>query len=374
MRKIISVDFQIKDKQSADFIYQHCLKLAFREENFEVLCRKSFSVNDSDVYKNILDPLYSEGENFFNRFYSIFKNFGIIWNELQHHSDRKEGSTTIIQSFFTSEILIFLLIYMRIFFRKRDLKIKSVFICRFEISRLQYFLLRLIIGLAYISKKSKPLFFSDTEELCNIHSINLGGKCYLLPIPHTDDLFMTSEIKKRRSISVGFPGMPRGEKGSKVVRELAVILSKYDSFKIILQSWDFYISLFKDSNLNVDINFYKETREDYISYIRSCDLVMLPYSSENYILRSSGIFVESLCAGKIVIVPKNTWMAGQFKKMKLGRFIISFNDPEELKDLLDYINLNFDDVNQDFKSKCSHFRTFHSLNNFRRILESKIAS
>ena len=45
--------------------------------------------------------------------------------------------------------------------------------------------------------------------------------------------------------------------------------------------------------------------------VHSADIVLLPYDSDLYRRRSSGILVQALAAGCPVIVPAQSWLAGQ---------------------------------------------------------------
>jgi glycosyltransferase involved in cell wall biosynthesis len=45
--------------------------------------------------------------------------------------------------------------------------------------------------------------------------------------------------------------------------------------------------------------------------VRSADIVLLPYDATAYARRSSGILVQALAAGRVVVVPAQTWLARQ---------------------------------------------------------------
>jgi predicted SAM-dependent methyltransferase/glycosyltransferase involved in cell wall biosynthesis len=51
--------------------------------------------------------------------------------------------------------------------------------------------------------------------------------------------------------------------------------------------------------------------KQYGGLMASSDVVLLPYLSEEYRWRTSGVLIEALANGKPVIAPKNTWMAAQ---------------------------------------------------------------
>jgi hypothetical protein len=45
--------------------------------------------------------------------------------------------------------------------------------------------------------------------------------------------------------------------------------------------------------------------------VHSADIVLLPYDRKAYLRRSSGILIQALTAGRVVVVPAGTWMARQ---------------------------------------------------------------
>ena len=60
------------------------------------------------------------------------------------------------------------------------------------------------------------------------------------------------------------------------------------------------------------------TSEAYRQLLLGADIVVIPYDAEAYSARSSGVFAEALSAGKPVIVPAGTWMAGELSRV-VGR-------------------------------------------------------
>jgi glycosyltransferase involved in cell wall biosynthesis len=64
----------------------------------------------------------------------------------------------------------------------------------------------------------------------------------------------------------------------------------------------------------------------YYALLAEMDIVLLPYEAASYRTRSSGILVQALAAGRPVVVPADTWMAGQIDASS-GR---SFTDPRAL--------------------------------------------
>lgn len=58
--------------------------------------------------------------------------------------------------------------------------------------------------------------------------------------------------------------------------------------------------------------------EEYRRLLLDADVVIVPYDRDNYYARSSGVFAEALVAGKPVIVPRGTWMAGELPAFGVG--------------------------------------------------------
>ena len=60
------------------------------------------------------------------------------------------------------------------------------------------------------------------------------------------------------------------------------------------------------------------TSSQYYDLLERADIVLLPYTLENYHSQTSGIFAEALAAGKPVVVPRGTWMARELKESGAG--------------------------------------------------------
>ena len=370
MIRVISIDFQIKDTQSADYIYQSCLHKAFNDFHFTVLCSKTFFELDSKLFRNILEPIKSRTVHPLKKLITYLKNIKTIWKEIEESFLQKGETILLFQSFFTSELIILLLLIIKFLLKNPKHVLKNVLICRFELDWKQQLIIRMIKMMSI--GKVKLFLFSDTEELCQKHLFDLGiMECFLLPIPHTADLKPNNPNNNGYVLRLGFPGMPRAEKGSSIVLNMAELVHEKASIEVSLQDWSFYKALFEHKNLYVDISFPKETREDYVNYLNKCDIVVLPYSSNNYLKRSSGIFVEAICAGKVVIAPKGTWMSEQLSDMNLGRFAISFNKlSDEFFSLILEVEGDIEYFKKLFESNSRRFREFHSQDNFDLIIKN----
>ncbi len=73
--------------------------------------------------------------------------------------------------------------------------------------------------------------------------------------------------------------------------------------------------------------------DDYHKLMAEIDIFMLPYTLENYHSQTSGVFSEIRGLGKVSVVTKGTWMAGEIKNNGGGILCT----PEDSKSLADAI-------------------------------------
>ena len=81
----------------------------------------------------------------------------------------------------------------------------------------------------------------------------------------------------------------------------------------------------KNLNIILKINFFHDNleRKKYDNLFSLSDAILLPYDSEYYRNRTSGIFFESIKSKKIVFVTSKTIMAKELKKAKLFDLVVS---------------------------------------------------
>lgn len=68
--------------------------------------------------------------------------------------------------------------------------------------------------------------------------------------------------------------------------------------------------------------------EEYWSYLRMADIVLLPYDAQEYRARTSGIFAEAMALGKHVVVSGETWMENEVRGMDVGITIFKSGSAE----------------------------------------------
>ncbi|QXD26122.1 glycosyltransferase [Opitutia bacterium ISCC 51] len=60
------------------------------------------------------------------------------------------------------------------------------------------------------------------------------------------------------------------------------------------------------------------SEQDYNSYFKNSDFIVLPYRLKTYFNRTSGVMVEAACSGIPVIVTENTWLSWAMKEYGVG--------------------------------------------------------
>jgi hypothetical protein len=105
---------------------------------------------------------------------------------------------------------------------------------------------------------------------------------------------------------------------------------------------------------------------DYLRWMATADVILLPYQPESYRERTSGIFVEAIVAGKIPLVTDGTWMSFQLRRHGLSELIFDWNGTRVFERIRQLIR------NPDLPGKISKiqdlFKQYHTVPNYARSL------
>jgi hypothetical protein len=109
------------------------------------------------------------------------------------------------------------------------------------------------------------------------------------------------------------------------------------------------------------------SREDYNYWLSLCNIVLLPYDSEAYRERTSGIFTECIIAGKMPLVTPHTWMARELAQYHLQDLVIDWESGEQVIDKI--LELSNDQPIQDkLKAMQSVYHQRHNVGSFAEQL------
>lgn len=210
---------------------------------------------------------------------------------------------------------------------------------------------------------------TDSDLLNEDLSAAFTAGVHTFPIPHVEDLeAKTNKISPH--IDCWWPGLARPGKGQKIIQDFASSSHPKNALFNILAAKN--SGLTSTSNgPNISLLEKELSREDYVKYLINSDLILLPYVDSCYQKTTSGIFTETIMAGKIPVVYPNTWMAYELCKFDLKELIINWEKetlPEKLLEIYQ---------DSTIKEKISLMRgkylEFHSINNFSEEMKKLLA-
>lgn len=202
---------------------------------------------------------------------------------------------------------------------------------------------------------------TDSELLSQSLSNYFEEKVTVMPIPHTE-LIDSIIQNKNNDIVCWWAGPPREEKGWQVIKNIV----KYQS----LEAEKFCLVAAKSSQLQSKKGGIKVTliednisRLEYVKWLSKCDFILLPYNREAYKERTSGIFTESIIAGKIMVVTANSWMAQELGKYGLENLVIDWHNIQQVFNRLSEILEDKETINK-IKVMQQSYIEFHNIKNY----------
>lgn len=261
------------------------------------------------------------------------------------------------------------------FISRKDWSVWALY--RYEPTLLKYgFVYKTLDRILLFLFNSRVLLLTDSELLQNSLGVFFGRTVSLMPIPHanlnTRGLRCNLPVELNGKIICWWPGPPRIEKGLDIVKKLAGALPRHkDANKLCLV-------VAKSAKLGTDTEASNLleiedslSSSEYAAWMSTADIILLPYDySRNYRKSTSGIFIESVVAGKIPIVTKGTWMAYQLSKYNLQDLITDWMMP----DLISWFIKVYED--KSIKEKISIMKKacidYHNEHSFAKVMKELV--
>ena len=189
--------------------------------------------------------------------------------------------------------------------------------------------------------KNKFILLTDSEKLQISLSSYFKYQVFVVPIPHTPTIddsnsySRNAETKNDRdilSISAWWCGNPNPEKGLEVIQRLVTLSDSFAKNLHLFISREAYLP---ERRNNIQITYLPAylTREEYLQQLSEIDILLLPYDSKIYKERTSGVFVEGICAGKVPFVTQDTWMATELIKYDLSELIVDWSEDNVIESI-----------------------------------------
>ncbi len=207
--------------------------------------------------------------------------------------------------------------------------------------------LKAFAGLGFAPETAR--FFSDTEELSEHYTAVTGIPFATLGIAFDQDAMRTALAARspktaHEPLIVGYLGDARPEKGYQFLPGVAETLMhshlSNGKARLRLQS-NFHLAGGETPAMPearralarfgpaVELLYDPLDQDEYYRQLAEIDIVVLPYVSERYRRRSSGIFGQAAAAGKVVVVPRATTMCAEAQRYAMENCVF-YDTPEEL--------------------------------------------
>jgi hypothetical protein len=298
------------DNNGHECIYLDLLKNISKKYNLslKIFVPKENNIKENSIITKVLEQYK---KNFLNYFFYVIKNF----------RNTKFINKNISENIFfiDSQIIPFYIyFFFLIFFSKIKISF-LILILRGKPNYLKFYFYKLLLKILKSKKLISIRVFVDNDDIKKYLKKNFQINSDILLTFHS---IKKKYLKKNdhKNINLLCPGAYRIEKYGK---NLYQFLDFYNDKNTTLNINE--RSNLLQKNIILKINFFHDNleRKKYDNLFSLSDAILLPYDSEYYRNRTSGIFFESIKSKKIVFVTSKTIMAKELKKAKLFDLVVS---------------------------------------------------
>jgi glycosyltransferase involved in cell wall biosynthesis len=207
-------------------------------------------------------------------------------------------------------------------------------------------------------------FFSNGDTVRREFAALLKKEIVLFPVP----LFplpctsLTSKREKGNARVIAYLGGARFNKGFDIfvniverlcsagLMDIFHILAQFDLHKqqqfasetAKIEKCSEKLYLLAKQNPGIKIVEGSLSVDEYYNLLFASDIVVIPYRKDAYTSVNSSVFFETIIAGKVPLVSKDTIMAGELLKVGLGGLTFDINDRQGLVDALVRVDKEYD--------------------------------
>lgn len=178
-----------------------------------------------------------------------------------------------------------------------------------------------------------------------------------------------SAVSRRDMTTFVFAGDARSEKGSALLPGACQKVSDSGRpFRLVLQSIEYAPENLKSAveakQKDIELLGQFLSQDEYLDFLRSGDVTLLPYNPKSYAKRTSQIFIESLSVGRPVITCRGSWMAKELENCVPGSgFIIDFTE-DDLADKMIRVIDRVEEIRKTANDISTEIRKRHSADRF----------
>lgn len=257
--------------------------------------------------------------------------------------------------------------------RRRELS--ALFVYRFGfpnnrdriLYRLTMTVVRALLGREHVT------LFTETDVVATELTREFGQTVHLLPMPQIVQPHepvtlpdWSSAPDRTGKLVCWWPGVPAVDKGLALIERLTTLTTPAARQLIVVA--DRRAGLVKHpAGCEVLALSDTLTRAEYAGWLQTMDLALLPYAPHAYANRTSGVFADALCMGKLPVITDGTWMARELRRYGLAELIVDWERadlPETLLRLARDASLRarFDVMRADYQAT-------HSVPGYARTLQ-----
>lgn len=212
---------------------------------------------------------------------------------------------------------------------------------------------------------------SDSSLLIRDYGSLTTAPFELMPIPHTRPVRPQPHeiaVNSSRPMRCVCLGNPRVDKGFLDVLDAIELFASEGAGNLhfLLQTNDPgegiepRLSRFlREPHANVTLLPEALSSERYGAALASADVILLPYWSSVYGARTSGVFVEAVAAGRVVICSEGTWMAEELREHGAG-LLCRERDPVSLAEAIRAVLRNHEQLSTRAKRLAPAYAAMHT--------------
>ena len=244
--------------------------------------------------------------------------------------------------------------------------------------------------------KGRFVLLTDSEPLTEDYARIFHHRIVTLPIP-INEMILNADNNGQKSnglseryklardgrVCIGYMGDARASKGFPMLPDLVKrVVSSGAKTKFVIQcpgsasgndneappeGMVELKKLAQESAGNVTLISEKLSERDYAELFNHLDIVLVPYTTSNYVEATSGIFAEALALAKPVVVPSDTWMSRELQKSGGG---LEFNrgDAGDLAAKVLGVARHYDEYASKARSFSLTWKSFHNCHTLADML------
>ena len=283
---------------------------------------------------------------------------------------RKDNVVLFVDSFSVLKLLALLLACMRL--PRKRVRIWVIYRYDYDTRRGELAAYRWI-NRAFVLRLGRDHFqlLTDSEPLRIRLRKVFGHDLAVMPVPHTIFDLPPPLPKDRDEIICWWPGKANPNKGLALIQRLTKISDEDAHRFAILAAEDSCLHQIP-GGARVQLLPNSLSPEEYFQWMATADVVLLPYDPVFFHRRTSGIFIESVVAGKMPMVTEGTWMSTELAAWGLSDLVIAWEAPAVFRQIRELLHNS--EVRARLQRMSDGYRQKHSISGYAQKLREIVLS